>query len=429
MSSPVGDQKVVRLYPPSYDIRVETTDIPKIEHPDDAIVKIKLAGLCGSDLHTYRGTEAVTQPFICGHEFVGHVVALGASFHAGASGRPLLYSTLQIGDKVVSPFTVSCGECHFCRIGFTSRCEGSRLFGTATTAGGQAQYVRVPRAGGTLYRLSDIGSDTCGAGEINKETIANLADSSLLLLCDILPTGVFAAFQALNHPKLLPITSALSYPYSSGPANIASQEFYLTPQDTTLTIAVIGLGPVGLCATVSLIDMLESRGLIYRIVAVDPTDSRRNKMAVIYSKLSDKQDQFAVASIEEAKDIVKTWTDGVGCNAVLEVVGNNSALALSYELVRPFGCISSVGVHGEPHVPFRGRELYDKNVSMEFGRCPVRAMFPMALGILLRRQDVFGAVGGEISLVEKIVSIDDAKEYYDLFHTGKCGKILFDPWM
>ncbi|KAH7925874.1 hypothetical protein BV22DRAFT_1104672 [Leucogyrophana mollusca] len=429
MSTPAGDQKVVRLYPPSYDIRVETTAIPQIEHPDDAIVKIKLAGLCGSDLHTYRGTESVTTHFICGHEFVGHVVALGASFHAGVTGRPTLYSTLQIGDKVVSPFTVSCGECHFCRIGFTSRCEESRLFGTAVTAGGQAQYVRVPRAGGTLYRLSDISAGAAGQEHLGKEAIAKLADSSLLLLCDILPTGVFAAFQALNHPKTLPMTTSLPYPLSSSATNVASDISALHAQDTVVTVAVVGLGPVGLCACVSLIEMLVSRGLQFRVVAIDPTESRRAKMAAIYSKISDKQDQFAVATIEEGKAIVKKWTNGIGCNAVLEVVGNNSALALSYELVRPFGCINSVGVHGEPQVPYKGRELYDKNVSMDFGRCPVRAMFPMALDILLKRQDVFGAVGGDASLVEKIVSIDEAKESYDLFDKGKCGKVLFDPWV
>lgn len=111
------------------------------------------------------------------------------------------------------------------------------------------------------------------------------------------------------------------------------------------------------------------------------------------------------------------------------MVGNNSALQLSYSLVRPFGHISSVGVHQEPLLPFRGRDLYAKNVSFDFGRCPVRAMFPMALELLLRRQDVFGGVGKECSLVEKIVPMSEAAESYDLFNKGECGKILFDPWM
>ncbi|KAI0691365.1 chaperonin 10-like protein [Cerioporus squamosus] len=153
-----GFQKAVRWYPPKYDIRVEAVPIPQIIDPDDAIVKVKLAGLCGSDLHIYRGHEDVDADLTCGHELIGEVVALGPSFRSDATGRPELYSTLRVGDKVVSPFTVSCGECHFCRIGFTCRCIHSCLFGIPHLPGGQAQYVRIPKAGGTLFNLSSLQS-------------------------------------------------------------------------------------------------------------------------------------------------------------------------------------------------------------------------------------------------------------------------------
>jgi len=113
---------------------------------------------------------------------------------------------------------------------------------------------------------------------------------------------------------------------------------------------------------------------------------------------------------------------------VTQVVGSTSALSLAYELVRPFGCITSVGVHSARQVPYTGRQLYDKNVSFDFGRCPVRAMFPMALDLLLRRQDIFGEVGGETSLVEKVVEFNVAAKTYDDFDKGRCGKVLFDPW-
>lgn len=181
------------------------------------------------------------------------------------TGRPHLYSDLKIGDKVVSPFTVSCGECQYvivfsisdwtiivtgftsyCRVGFTCRCVESRLFGTPHTPGGQAQYVRVPRAGGTLYNLEGISAASVRSDREIKETIGKLADSSLLLLCDILPTGVFAAFQALNHPKMLPILTSRSYPQSSGAGlqgGAASAPF--KAEDKVLTIAIVGLGPVG----------------------------------------------------------------------------------------------------------------------------------------------------------------------------------------
>lgn len=72
--------------------------------------------------------------------------------------------------------------------------------------------------------------------------------------------------------------------------------------------------------------------------------------------------------------------------------------------------------------------MYDKNVSLDFGRCPVRAMFPMALDLLIKRQDVFGGIGGEGNLVERIVGLEDAIEMYSLFDKGVVGKVLFDPW-
>ncbi|KAI6147246.1 chaperonin 10-like protein [Pisolithus tinctorius] len=431
MSSPV-DQLAILWYPPAYDIRVEKVAFPRIEHPDDAIVKVKLAGLCGSDLHIYRGTAGLTESCVCGHEFVGEVIELGSSFHPASRDRPSLYSTLKVGDKVISPFTVSCGECHFCRLGFTSRCVECRLFGTPSTPGGQAQYVRVPKAGGTLYRLGEVVVAYAGQELEMRRSIPKLADSSLLMLCDILPTGVFAAFQALNHPKSLPMMTSQPYPHSSTIVTLegAQAPNGLRQHDTVLLIAVIGLGPVGMCACIAALDTFYTKGLDFKLVAIDLNEARRSKLARIYSKISQEQERgyLQVASIEDSRNIVSEWSNGVGCSVVLEAVGNNSALSLAYELVRPFGCITSVGVHSNSTVPFTGQELYDKNVSLDFGRCPVRAMFPMALDLLVRRQDIFGDIGGEVSLVDKVVGFSEAGRMYEEFDKGKCGKVLFDPW-
>ncbi|KAF7975330.1 hypothetical protein HWV62_9765 [Athelia sp. TMB] len=439
MSDLSGTQQAVVWYPPANDIRVDTVPIPTIEETDDAIVKITLAGLCGSDLHVYRGHGEFHEPMVMGHEFIGEVVALGDSFtseSASKAGRPALYNTLKVGEKVVAPFTVSCGECHYCRVGFTCRCPSGRLFGTPTCPGGQAQYIRVPKAGGTLYSLSNSTADFWATLKAQGAR-PSLADSSLLLMCDILPTGVFAAFQALNHPKVLPMVTGLPYPASSlGTETAATSK--LTGEDQVLTIAVIGLGPVGLsgakdvqCACVSLLDMLATRKLAFKIVAIDLVEDRRKKMETVYAAIdvSGKgSGEFITASPDEAKDIVKKWTNGVGCNTVLEVVGHVSALTLAYDLVRSFGAITSVGVHGAPNLPFTGRQMYAKNVSLDFGRCPVRAMFPMALEILVKRQDVFGGVGTEVSLVDKVVGLSEAAESYRLFDKNLVGKVLFDPW-
>ncbi|OSC97355.1 hypothetical protein PYCCODRAFT_1419555 [Trametes coccinea BRFM310] len=432
-----GMQRAVRWYPPAYDIRVEAAPIPQIIDPDDAIVRVTLAGLCGSDLHIYRGHEDVDSDLTCGHEIVGEVVALGSSFHPQVTGRPELYSTLRVGDKVVSPFTVSCGECHFCRIGFTSRCVHSCLFGIPSLPGGQAQFVRIPKAGGTLFSLSALQYSATG---IANRDLSHLSDSSLILLADILPTGVFAAMQALQHPKIAPMLTAKPYPLGGHfPAQTSSQgqaAAALQSEDRILTIAVVGLGPVGICATISLLDILasleSSQGLVYQVIAIDPLEARRNKMQAIYDAIDSTGKgggRFAIASIEDGKNLAANWTNGAGCNAVLEIVGNNSALTLAYEVVRPFGIISSVGVHQEPPLPFNGRDVYNKNVSFDFGRCPVRAMFPIALDVLLKRQDVFGGVGTDSSLIEKVVALDQAVDMYKLFDKGDCGKILFNPWI
>lgn len=425
--------KAVRWHPPSYDIRVETVPVPEVQHPDDAIVKVKLAALCGSDLHAYRGHGGVDQVHICGHEFIGEVVALGSNYGPNAERRPKLYSSLKLGDKVVSPFTTNCGECHVCRLGYTSRCPEGELFGTLGLPGGQAQYVRVPKAGGTLFNLSNPNTwSTSLSAQEKEKVLTGLADSSLLMLADILPTGLFAALQAINHPKVLPAVIGYSLPQClAGRAITNGSEISPLPEDRILTFAIIGLGPVGICAAVSLLDVVVTRELPFQIVAIDLLDERRKKMKAVYAaidKSSKGSGTFDVCGVEDARRIIDDRTGGIGCTAVLEVVGNTSALTLAYDLVRAFGAIVSVGVHGAPPFPFTGRELYYKNVSFDFGRCPAGAMFPLAFDLLAKRQDIFGSVGRSESLIDRIVDIDQAAESYRAFEKGEVGKVIFDPW-
>ncbi|KAJ3935115.1 MAG: chaperonin 10-like protein [Lentinula lateritia] len=439
-SNNTGTMLAARWHPPSYDIRVEKVPVPQIEDPDDAVVKVTLAGLCGSDLHIYRGQQPITKVHITGHEFIGEVVKLGSNYGTNAarstSGRPNLYATLSVGDKVVAPFTVNCGECHVCRLGYTGRCPVGALFGSPKLDGGQAQYVRVPKAGGTLYNLSSPASwSSALTATSDVETLLkNISDSSLLLLSDILPTGVFAATQLLSHPKMQPMLTGRSWPSSlnSSSPSIDLGSGLLTQEDRLLTVAMIGLGPVGVCAAVALLDALVQKGLPYRIVAIDINQSRREKMEKVYEAIgSDGKGQngeFVVQSLEEAKETVAKWTGDVGCTGVLEVVGNNSALTAAYDLARPFGVITSVGVHAPKNVPFTGQDLYNKNISFDFGRCPARAMFPMAFELLVKRQDVFGKVGTESSLIDRVVDIKQASEMYKAFDQGQVGKVLFDPW-
>jgi threonine dehydrogenase-like Zn-dependent dehydrogenase len=172
------------------DVRCEQVPDPEIEHPRDAIIKVTCCAICGSDLHLYDGyMPAMKNGDILGHETMGEVVEVGAE----AKG------TLKVGDRVVIPFTITCGECEQCRRGNFSVCERSnrnqdiaaKLFGRTTAGlfgythltggypGGQAEYLRVPFADKTHIKVPKNG----------------LSDEQLLFLSDIFPTGWQAAVQ------------------------------------------------------------------------------------------------------------------------------------------------------------------------------------------------------------------------------------------
>ncbi|CAE6539912.1 unnamed protein product [Rhizoctonia solani] len=306
----------LKLYPDPLELRFESVPVPEITHPDDAIVKVLLAGLCGSDLHAYRGLEPFDTPYTTGHELVGIVVGLGESFRNAPAGRPELYSTLKVGDKVVSPFTSSCGEC---RIGFTARCDHSLLFGSPRLPGAQAQYIRVPHAGGTLFRIPQDDNI------LGSEPVARIrtSDASLILLADILPTGYFAALQAIQHSNLayafarktFPVIPSFVNAFVTGGESIKVQE-----SDAKLVFAVVGLGPVGLCALISLVELLGLSGTSnFTIVAVDPNEARRTKAEEILSALgSTPGGVIRVVSLEDAPGVSKELSGGLGCDAVLE---------------------------------------------------------------------------------------------------------------
>lgn len=160
------------------EIHYESVADPTIVHPTDVIVKVKLAAICGSDLHIYRAHEqGLDAGTVMGHEFVGEVVEVGRKV-----------KRFKKGDQVLSPFTTNCGHCYYCRIGLTCRCENGQLYGWVEKGeglhGAQAEYVRVPIADGTLRKISDLVTPEEG-----------------LLMGDILSTGYFCAENAHIHPE------------------------------------------------------------------------------------------------------------------------------------------------------------------------------------------------------------------------------------
>jgi threonine dehydrogenase-like Zn-dependent dehydrogenase len=175
------------------DVRVETVPDPTIVDSRDAIVKITSTAICGSNLHLYDGyVPTIEEGDVLGHEPMGEVVAVGRDVR-----------NLQVGDRVVVPFTIACGTCFFCQKGLFALCDTSnpntevarKAMGHATTglfgyshmmdgyAGGQAEYLRVP--------FTDIGPLKIPPG---------LSDEQVLFLSDILPTGYMAAESCLMEP-------------------------------------------------------------------------------------------------------------------------------------------------------------------------------------------------------------------------------------
>lgn len=175
-----------------HNVRVEDVPEPQLLNPRDAIIKTRLAAICGSDLHLYDGfIPFMKRGDILGHECLGEVVAVGRDVH-----------NLKAGDRVVVPFTISCGRCWFCRTQQFSLCDNTnpnawmadKLYGQSTAgifgyshllggyAGGQAEYVRVPCADVGPVKLPD-----------------DLTDEQCLFLSDIFPTGYQAVEDADIH--------------------------------------------------------------------------------------------------------------------------------------------------------------------------------------------------------------------------------------
>ncbi|WWD18769.1 hypothetical protein CI109_103224 [Kwoniella shandongensis] len=358
MSSELPTDMEAIIFKKPYEVALERVPTPKLEKEDDVIVKVHLAGLCGSDLHLYRGHEDAGKDYIMGHEVVGTIVQKGAAVKG-----------FEIGEVVAVPFTVSCGACYYCLAGHTARCSSSQLFGTPSLPGCQAQYVRIPLASSCLARKPK-----------------DLPDELMLLMADILPTGYSAAWNAW---KLLDM--------GGGERGGKGEQKGVC--------VVIGCGPVGLCAISS------AKTLFGTVYATDLTTSRLS--------LAEKHGAIALPSSELGPAVLKA-TEGRGADAVLEIVGHPSALYSALELVRPYGAVSSVGVHSKD-LTINGGLLYDKNVKMQFGRCSVRTFYQPALEVLAENQEVFK------SFIEHKVGFTQAAEYYELFEKNKVAKTVFVP--
>ena len=149
-----------------------------------------------------------------------------------------------------------------------------------------------------------------------------------------------------------------------------------------MTIALIGCGPVGLCALIAA-RSLQPRCKIFAI------DSIPSRLALAVASLGADEALNYVTEGDRLQKRILEATDGRGVDAVMEVVGNSAALRMAYDIIRPWGVISSVGVHNG-QIPISAAEMYAKNIRIQFGRCPVRAVFPEALELLKKKHHLLG---------------------------------------
>ena len=330
----------------THDVRVDSVPDPELINPRDAILKITSTAICGSDLHLYDGViPGVAPGDVLGHEFMGEVVETGKD------------STLKKGQRVVVPFTISCGGCFHCQIKQYSACENSNpaekqdmsatlyghpmaaLFGyshlTGGYSGGQAEYVRVP--------FSDVGPIVIPD---------HLEDEKVLFLSDILPTGWMGAENA-------------EIQYDD-------------------TVAVWGCGPVGLFAIQSAIVMGASK-----VIAIDHYPHRLELAKQLGAEVID----FRTTNVREA---LMEMSGGIGCDAVIDAVGMEahgfaidnmidiakqkvgigadraSALKQAILAVRPGGRVSIPGVYGGMTDKFPLGALMEKGLQVRSGQTHVQ---------------------------------------------------------
>lgn len=331
------------VYRGPYKVRVDEKDVPRVEHPNDAIVRVVRAAICGSDLHLYHGMMPDTRVGTTfGHEFVGVVHEVGPSVQS-----------LAVGDRVMVPFNIYCGSCFFCARGLYSNCHNVNpnatavggIYGYSHTCGGydggQAEYVRVP--------FADVGPSLIPDW---------LDDDDAVLLTDALSTGYFGAQLA----------------------DIAEGD----------TVVVFGAGPVGLFAARSA--WLMGAG---RVIVVDQLEHRLEKART-----------FAYAetvNFTEHDDVVvhmKRTTDWLGADRAIDAVGaeadgnlvqhvtsaklklqGGSPVALNWAIdsVRKGGTVSVMGAYGPLFSSVKLGDAVNKGLTLRMNQAPVKRQWPRLL--------------------------------------------------
>jgi threonine dehydrogenase-like Zn-dependent dehydrogenase len=379
------------------DMRYETVPDPRIEDPRDAIIKVTACAICGSDLHIYNGViPEMERGDVIGHETMGEVVEVGRG-----------NTKFKVGDRVVVPFTISCGECFFCKRGYYSGCERSNpdaakvaklwghspagLFGYSHLLGGypggQAEFLRVP--------FADVGPIKVPEA---------LSDEQVLFLSDIFPTGYMAAEFC----------------------NIRSGD----------TIAVWGCGPVGQFAIRSA--FLLGAG---RVIAIDTVPERLAMARAAGAQTLDFMH-------EDIYDRIQELTSGRGADACIDAVGTEPHTTASFDSIldrvkvatfmgtdrphvvrqaihccRNFGTVSVVGVYGGYLDKIPMGSAINRGLTFRMAQTPVQHYMPQLLALIQE-----GKIDPSFVVTDR-ARLEDGPALYQKFRDKKdgCIKVVMTP--
>ncbi|MFG6117355.1 zinc-dependent alcohol dehydrogenase [Halobacillus sp. MO56] len=361
------------------NMKVKDVEAPSIQQPDDMIVKITASGICGSDLHLYKGGIEPEQDYIVGHEPMGIVEEVGPEV-----------KNLKKGDRVVIPFNIGCGECFFCKNQMESQCDNSNphgeiggLFGFTEMfgnfPGGQAEYLRVPYADFTSFKVPEN---------------SNLDDESVLFLSDVIPT----AYWSVEH------------------SGVKEGD----------TVIVLGSGPIGLMAQ----KFARLKGA-ERVIAVDQVDHR-----LAHAKKTNQVETFDFKENPDIGSILHEETKG-GADVVIDCVGMDgtvppneefgsehdnqfgtiSPIVTASQAVRKFGTVQLTGVYGTEANGFPIGDLFSRNVSLKMGQAPVIHLMPKLYDMVENNEF------DPTDIITHRMSIDDAAKAYDIFDKKEDGNI------
>ncbi len=334
------------------EVRIEERPAPELSSADEAIVSIQASGICGSDLHIYHGRVKIEPGFTIGHEFVGTVLAAGDDVTRVAPG-----------DRVLGCFHSACGTCFFCLRGAYHKCDRMRVFGHGALLGSlpgtQAEQALVPMANLTLRRVPD-----------------GVSDEVALFAGDVMGTGYHAVVE-------------------SG----------VRPGDS---VAVLGLGPVGLCAVQ--VALAAGAGPVFAIDSVP----QRLEMARTFGA------QAVHLTEQSPRDEIRAGTEHGGVDIAIDAVGNPNALDSAIRLTRKAGTVFAIGVYAEPCQVHMGL-VWIKALTLRSGHANVIGHVDRVLGMLSS-----GSLD-PAPLVTHHMPLDDAPEAYGVYDRHEALKIVLTP--